>query len=71
MVDCVHVDGASDEGPSHDEVQFWWTCRHLKQGKVATLVTTRSSGSSYSLVDLTQKGEPGKNSKKVDFGDIR
>ena len=21
---CVRVDGAADEGPAHDEVQFWW-----------------------------------------------
>ena len=46
-IDCIRVDGASDEGPSHDEVQFWWTSRHLSREKVATLVTTRSSGSSY------------------------
>ena len=24
-VTCVRVDGSSDEGPSHVEVQFWWT----------------------------------------------
>ena len=24
-VECVRVDGASDEGPSHAEVQFLWT----------------------------------------------
>ena len=47
IVDCVRVDGASDEGPSHEEVQFYWTRRHLMKGKVATLITTRSSGSSY------------------------
>ncbi len=42
-VDCIRVDGATDEGPSHNEVQFMWTeCE-----KVCTLVTTRSSGSSY------------------------
>lgn len=46
-VECVRVDGASDEGPSHEEVQFWWAARHLAKGRVATLVTTRSSGSSY------------------------
>ena len=22
-VDCIRVDGASDEGPSHEEVQYW------------------------------------------------
>ena len=46
-IDCIRVDGAMDEGPSHDEVQFWWTDWHMSRGKVATLVTTRSSGSSY------------------------
>lgn len=46
-IDCVRVDGASDEGPSHEEVQFYWTQRHLLNSKLATLVTTRSSGSSY------------------------
>lgn len=46
-VECVRVDGACDEGPSHEEVQFWWSARHFSKGRVATLVTTRSSGSSY------------------------
>ncbi len=46
-IDCIRVDGASDEGPGHDEVQFWWTVRHMERRKLATLVTTRSSGSSY------------------------
>lgn len=46
-VDCVRVDGAGDEGPSHLEVQFYWTKHHITCQKVATLVTTRSSGSSY------------------------
>ena len=46
-IDCIRVDGASDEGPSHEEVQFYWTERHINSKKVATLVTTRSSGSSY------------------------
>jgi hypothetical protein len=45
--DCIRVDGAGDEGPIHAEVQFSWTERHLEQEKVCTLVTTRSSGSSY------------------------
>ena len=42
--DCIRVDGASDEGPGHEEVQFWWARQHLEKMKVATLVTTRSSG---------------------------
>ena len=42
--ECVRVD---DEGPSHLEVQFWWTRRHLEQMKAVTLVTSRSSAASY------------------------
>ena len=44
---CIRVDGGGDEGPSHVEVQYFWTAFHLEQGFTATLVTTRSSGSSY------------------------
>ena len=47
LIECIRVDGASDEGPAHLEVQYWWTERHLLQANVVTLVTTRSSGSSY------------------------
>lgn len=47
VIDCIRVDGATDEGVSHHEVQFMWTERHLAKGKVCTLVTSRSSGSSY------------------------
>ena len=47
QMDCIRVDGAADEGPSHEAVQFWWTLWHFTKNKVATLVTTRSSGSSY------------------------
>ena len=47
QIDCIRVDGAADEGPSHEAVQFWWTLWHFTNKKVATLVTTRSSGSSY------------------------
>ncbi len=38
---CVRVDGASDEGPSHDEVQFFWTLEHLHNSRLVTLVTAR------------------------------
>ncbi len=38
QVDCIRVDGSSDEGPSHEEVQYWWTERHYKEKKVATLL---------------------------------
>ena len=47
QIDCIRVDGAMDEGPSHEEVQFYWTERHIMKCKVVTIVTTRSSGSSY------------------------
>ncbi len=46
-IDVIRVDGASDEGPSHEEVRFYWAERHVARNKVATIVTTRSSGSSY------------------------
>ena len=45
-VDAIRVDGASDEGPTHDEVQYYWTEGHLRN-KAATLLTNRSSGSSF------------------------
>ena len=44
---CVRVDGAVDEGPSHDEIQFFWTLEHIKYKRVASLITARSSGSSF------------------------
>lgn len=46
-IDCIRCDGACDEGPGHEEVQFYWTEKHLQEAKLVTLVTTRSSGSSY------------------------
>ena len=47
----MRVDGATDEGPAHEEVQFWFTVRHLEEGRMASLLSSRSSGSSY-LVEL-------------------
>ena len=41
------MDGAGDECPYHEEVQFMWTIRHIFGPTIATLVTSRSSGSSY------------------------
>ena len=29
LIECIRVDGAADEGPSHEEVQFLLTARHL------------------------------------------
>ena len=46
-IECIKVDGALDEGPGHEEVQYWWTLRHIQIKKFATFVTSRSSGSSY------------------------
>ena len=43
----MRVDGAADEGPSHHEVQFFWTARHLEKGYYATVVTSRSAGQSF------------------------
>jgi hypothetical protein len=44
IIDRIRVDGGVDEGPSHIEVQFLWTERHLNKGKVCTMVTSRFSG---------------------------
>ena len=37
-IDCVRVDGASDEGPSHEEVQFYWTERHIEKERLPHLL---------------------------------
>ena len=47
MIECIRVDGSVDEGPSHHEVQFHWAERHLQQGTLCTVVTSRFSGGSY------------------------
>ena len=46
-IECIRVGGASNEGPSHVEVQFLWTERHINRPTKVTLVTTRSSGYSF------------------------
>lgn len=46
-IECIQVDGATDEGPVHLEMQFWWTLRHLHRPTRDTLVSTRNSGASY------------------------
>ena len=46
-IECIRVDGSSDEGPAHQEVQYWWTKRHLLKGSRATMVSSRNSGASY------------------------
>ena len=47
LIECIRVDGAADEGPSHEEVQFIWTAHHIVKATQVTLVTARNSGSSY------------------------
>lgn len=46
-IECIRVDGAGDEGPSHVEVQFLWAERHYQQPTRVTLVTARCSGDSF------------------------
>ena len=46
-IDAIRVDGAADEGPTHEEVRYYWTERHVLKNELATIVTTRRSGSSY------------------------
>lgn len=56
-IDSIRVDGATDEGPSHLEVQFNWTEHHIRHEKIATLVTSRHSGGSYlNRVELMNGG---------------
>ena len=47
LIDSMRVDGATYEGPVHEEVQFWFTASHLEEGKMASLLRSCSSGSSY------------------------
>ena len=42
---CVRVDGGHDEGPAHQEVQFWCTNYHLRTASRTLILTTRESGS--------------------------
>ena len=46
-VEYVRVNGGTDEGPDHEEMQFWWRQQHIVNARLATLVTTHRSGSSY------------------------
>ena len=47
LIECIRVDGTTDEGPFHLEVQYCWTVRHIQHPTAATLVTRRNSGASY------------------------
>ena len=31
-IECIRVDGGGDEGPVHEEVQYWWTKRIVFNG---------------------------------------
>ena len=57
-IECIRVDGSTDEGPSHLEVQFLWTERHLSKPIRVTLVTTRSGEDSYLSRVVLQNGCP-------------
>ena len=46
-IECFRVDGVGDENPGFDEVQFYWSERHLMEARVCTLVTARHSGGSF------------------------
>ena len=47
-IECIRVDSGGDhEGPVHEEVQYWWTRRHLGTKSLATLVSTRNSGVNF------------------------
>ena len=46
-IECIRVDGATDEGPGHLEVQFLWTERHISKHRICTIVSARHSGGSY------------------------
>lgn len=47
QTECARVDGSYDKGPSHLEVQYWWTVRHLTTATRTVLVTSRNSRASY------------------------
>ena len=46
-VECARVDGSYDEGPSHLEVQYWWTLRPIETQSQMVLVMSRNSGACY------------------------
>ena len=45
-IECIRVDSGGDEAPCIEEVQFWWTRRHLLRPTRVQLVTSRHSGGS-------------------------
>lgn len=46
QIDCIRVNGTSDEGPVHLEDQFLWKELQRQREKLCTLVTKRKSGGS-------------------------
>ena len=46
-IECIQIDGAGDENPSHLEVQFFWSERHICKRTRITMVTTGCSGDSF------------------------
>ena len=38
-IECIRVGGGADEGLVHEEVQYWWTRRHLETKGLTTLET--------------------------------
>lgn len=46
-IEFFRVDGASDEGPSHLEVQYLFTERHFRRRTILQMVSSRCSGDSY------------------------
>ena len=52
-IECIQVDSGGDEALYHDEIQFWWTLRHMEKPTRMQLVTSRySGGSSLNRVEL-------------------
>jgi hypothetical protein len=52
-IECVRVDSGGDEALYHEEIQFWWTLRHMQRPTRMQLVTSRySGGSSLNRVEL-------------------
>lgn len=52
QIECIRVDGATDEGPSHLKIQYWWTLRHFTRPTFVTLVTARNGASHLNRVEL-------------------
>ena len=50
----LEVDGATDEGTIHDEVQFLHTERHLAKRTRVSVITERTAGDSF-LNDAEQQ----------------